>query len=181
MPGGGTSVLTNDSRVPRAKSGGARNDPQLLAEGLDRLREAILHRLVAIEMLAAEHAQGVGPPSSDRERVLREKVSTLEASQARLHAEFRRREQEWEENLAQVEHDRKLLTEAWERLEQEQADVTAHTDPVKPAGPPGKLAAPTAAPTIYQPGGDSVTTAILREFEALRGDIRRNAKSTSGR
>lgn len=181
MAGGGSSVLANDSRGPRVRPGVARNDPTVLAEGLDRLREAILQRLNALEALAGEQIEGAGVPSSDRERALREKVATLEASHARLHAEFRRREQEWEDNLAQVEHDRKLLTEAWERLEQEQADVTVQAEPDNHAGHPGRPAAPVAAPTVYQPSGDSVTTAILREFEALRGDIRRNAKSTSGR
>ena len=115
-------------------------------------------------------------PSASRR--LRERVLALEAAQARLQSELRRREQEWHDAVQQLEDDRRLLTEAWERLEHERVDAPAPPQAAGPRDTVSRVEHATAA-VHRQPdplaGDDSVTREILRQFQALRGDVRRTA------
>jgi hypothetical protein len=155
-----------------------------LVRGLDDLRDALHRRLEHIEALAvaAEHARAIRPGegSAGREQALRERVATLEASQARMVAEVRRREQEWEEQQARLEHDRRLLADAWDRLEREQIAVRSESRGARPAAPvpPAAYRDPAANPApVPRPAEppDVVSREILSQFQALKNDVRRNA------
>src|SRR4051812_31485999 len=113
-------VDTWESRPRRAP---ARAEADTQAQSLQRLRDDLFRRLDAIELLASEQAALLDQDSSERERILRDRVVSLEAANARVVAEARRREQEWQEVLRQLEADRLLLAEAWERLEQQQTHL----------------------------------------------------------
>jgi len=173
-----TATAMSDPRDPRARGVPGRGDAATLFQGLERLRDALLHRLDQIESLATEQAARLDQSSSQREQALRERVLALEAAQARLQGELRRREQEWHDAVQQLEDDRRLLTEAWERLEHERVDAPA---PPQAAGPRDTVSrVEHAAPAVHrqpdpQTGDDSVTREILRQFQALRGDVRRTA------
>jgi hypothetical protein len=165
-----------DQRPRRTTTG--RADAATLADALDRLRDAFLNRLDKLEDLAAEQAARLDQSSSEREQTLRERIAVLEASQARLQAELKRREQEWLDSLRQIEDDRHLLAEAWERLERERVDVAPESRHGA-ATNGGSAVVPGAAATFQPPaagvGDIMVTREILKQFQALRGDVRRNA------
>lgn len=155
----------------------ARAEP---ADELERFRDAMSRRLDTLEQLAREQCERLGQGTSERERVLRERVAHLEASHSRLQNELKRREQEWNDTVGDLENDRKLLAEAWERLERERIDgPDAQADPgpaprartQNPAGPPAASPAGVLAPE----GDDSITRAILWQFQALKDDVRKNA------
>ena len=124
----------NGSRAPRPRRAAARAEPGDLLRGLEKLREALRERLDALERLARERPElqaeprdrlngddfdDVGgdeaPEGSPRERDLMQTIRELEERQARLVADARRREHEWLTAMEQVENDRQLLAEAWER------------------------------------------------------------------
>jgi len=107
-------------------------------------------------------------------------VAILEAAQARLQAEAKRREQDYQAALQQLDADRRLLAEAWERLEQEQLETpvvaAAAATPATPASE--RPAAPRPA---ADPASEAVTRSILQQFQSLQGDVRRNARERKGR
>ena len=149
-----------------------------LIQGLERFRERAQRRLDQIEALARERAGTLPSEPSDRERELQRRVAELEEAQRRLQVETDRREQERREVVEQLEHDRRLLTEAWERLEREQVEglSTAHA-PARPA-PIDRPPPPVVRSAVPSDQNDPVAQAILRQFQALRRDVRRN---TNGR
>jgi hypothetical protein len=187
-----TSVPEESRDVPRAVGGGAATAP--LLEGLDRLRDALLQRLEQIEALAAEQTARLQAGTPDRERALRERVTLLEASQARLQAEVKRREQEWQDLIQEMGSDRELLTAAWERLEREEIDAAARsatrpnaTAPTAkgatttPTGGDPRAAAPDRPASVAKlDPNDSVTRDILLQFQTLKNDVRRSAKGKNG-
>lgn len=173
-----TATAMSEPREPRCRGTPGRGNAAALVQGLDRLRDALLHRLDQIETLAAEQAARLDQSSSEREQALRERAVALEAAQTRLQAELRRREQEWHDALQQLEDDRRLLTEAWERLEQERVEGAPSPQAESPREAVSRAEhAPPATHRQPDPGSgdDSVTREILRQFQALRGDVRRAA------
>ncbi len=144
---------------------------------MERLRDTLLDRLDAIEALALELANELDSESSDRERALRDRVAVLEASLARTQAEYHRRAGEWEEEMSKLENDRRLLAEAWERWEQLQIQADPRADPrLPPSATPAVLPAHTVpAHATHDDPNDPVTRAMLRQFQKLAGDVRRNA------
>lgn len=180
---GKTAAVNHDQGNSRPKLGQGRSDPAALAQGLERLREELLQRLEIVESVAAEQAALGGYSPTDRELILKERASTLEASLARLQAELKRREHEWEEKIQSLEHDRRLIAEAWKRLEAEQIEGGG--------GPPDSARESPAAghapngPAYHAPAPDEsndvVTKAILKQFQAMQGDVRRNAKGRTTR
>lgn len=169
-------------QTSRSRRGTSRPDPATLLQGLDRLREFVHQRLDRIETIARDRGAALPAEPSEREKELRRRIAELEDRQTRLVAEARRREQEWETDLEQLENDRRLLTEAWERLERERIDGAGPG-----AGQPAQRSA-TAAPNhhasspppVFRPAvspesNDVITHAILQQFQALRSDVRRNA------
>ena len=166
-----------ESREARPRRAAARPDSEVIARGLERLRDTLLQRLEQLDELAAEQADMLDRDSSQRESELRDRLSALEAAHARVLAETRRREQEWQEVLRQLETDRRLLAEAWDRLEQTQAQYEPRADPPERpavASPPGGTLGPSVRSAEDEPD-DIVTRAILRQFQALSNDVRRNA------
>lgn len=180
------------SQPPRARRGAARPDPASLLQGLERLREVVHQRLDRIESMAKDGATALPADPSDRERELRRKIVELEERQARIVAEAKRKEQEWLSGLEQLENERRLITEAWERLERERIDgagsgpghpaqrnTNAHGNANTNANGNGNHHAaspePVFRPAVAPESNDVITHAILRQFQALRSDVRRNA------
>ncbi len=179
------STNTNEPKDTRSRRAGSsapmRPEITALIQGLDRFRDGLYQRLDEIETLAIEQTQWLEQDLSEREQTLQDRVATLEAAQSRLLAEAKRKEQEWQNVLQQLESDRRLLAEAWERLEQEQLDL-----PQAPVTPHAHVSVtPTVErPPVQRPVTDSsddvVTRQILKQFQALKSDVRRNAKGRSG-
>ncbi len=180
---GKTAGVNHEPGTIRPKPGAARPDSGALAQGFERLRDALLQRLEVLESIAAEHAALSEFSPSEREQILRERVSTLEASLSRLQAELKRREQEWDEQIHLLHEDRGLITEAWERLEEERIQGSGHTsESAREPAPAGHVAnSPAYRPPAPDESNDQVAKAILRQFQSLQGDVRRNAKGRSTR
>lgn len=192
------------------RRGSAQQAIRMMLRNLEQLREYLHLKIDQVEALAqaqtraADLATGsVGP--SERERMLERRVAELEQVQTRIRDEVSRWEQERSSMLQQIEHDRKLLAEAWERLEYEQTHTTAmpggqHSDSrrvgviingtgsssVVSAGAGSSMPRPihqqpaasagSGPPQPQQPAAqdDSVAQAILRQFQSLQRDVRRN-------
>ena len=177
-----------DSERPNERPDATRPCPArnrvALIKGLDRLRDGLLQKLEKIEALAAEQTDQLRQDSSEREQALRERLFVLEASQARLQAEARRREQDWQVMMQQLEADRRLITEAWDRLEQQRIELAPDHSSPRPPGSrrrPRKPVVPASRQAEVDPASDLVTRSILEQFQALRNDVRRNARGRSGR
>lgn len=128
-------------------------------DALIRLRDVVLRGLDRLEELARRRA------ASGDAAALRARVEALEA--------------ERDEAFERLEHDRRQLAEAWERLERERVAALAAgrgaAAPAPAVGPPTPAAEPRPAPRPAADGPDPVEQAILRQFQALRHDVRRNA------
>jgi hypothetical protein len=156
---------TNDVRSNRRMdANGSRIviDPASLAAAMDRIRSHVHHWLDRLEELACA--------TSDIDHA-------TEQERAALHAEVERHQREWEAQVEALDHDRRLLAEAWERLEHEQiAALSVPRSPVESSRPARAPAPPPLAnPAVER--DDMVDQAILRQFEALRRDVRRTAES----
>lgn len=180
---GKTAGVNHEPGTIRPRPGAARPDTVALAQGFERLRDALLQRLEVLESIAAEHAALSDFTPSDREQILKERVSTLEASLSRLQAELKRRDQEWDEQILLLDEDRGLITEAWDRLEAEQIQGTGHSsEAARESAPVGHVPnGPAYRPPAPDESNDPVAKAILRQFQSLQGDVRRNANGRSNR
>lgn len=137
-------------------------DPATLTAAMDRIRSHVHQWLDRLEELA--DATSELDHASEQER-------------AALQAEIERHQREWESQVEALDHDRRLLAEAWERLEHEQiAALSVPRSPVEPSRPTRALAHPPAASPSAE-RDDMMDQAILRQFEALRRDVRRTAES----
>lgn len=165
------------SGEPRGRGAGDRTGP---AEALEQLRSAILQRLDQLDALARDQADRLGQSPGDRERLLRERVATLEASHSRLQSELKRREQEWADLLHEIEDDRRLLTEAWERLERERIEA-AQADAAPSARDRATPQVSAAGTRLVPEADDTVARAILWQFQALKDDVRNNANGKTNR
>jgi hypothetical protein len=167
-----------------------------MIEHLERLRQRVLERLDSLEALAQEQAAGArttgGNPGLEAD--LMRKLADLEDAERRRRAEAERQERDWRESLARLDADRRLLAEAWERVEQERIAYSAagaphqrandHGPPV-PNGVPAALAHPGGLVAARSAAADSepvhpITQAILRQFQTLSSDVRRNAEVHRG-
>ncbi|WP_152049625.1 hypothetical protein [Tautonia marina] len=137
-------------------------DPATLTAAMDRIRSHVHHWLDRLEALA--------DATSDIDHA-------TEQERAALQAEIERHQREWEAQVEALDHDRRLLAEAWERLEHEQIAALSlprsQVEPSRPLRPPAPP--PVAGPSAER--DDMVDQAILRQFEALRRDVRRTAES----
>src|SRR4051794_15191694 len=104
-----TTSEPRDPRPRRAADAATRPDAAALVQGLERLRDVLLRRLDEIENLAEGQARSPEQDASDREQELSGRVLELEAAQARLQGETKRREQEYQAALQHLESDRRLL------------------------------------------------------------------------
>lgn len=148
------------------------------AEALERVRASVHRWIDRIEALAAVPTGAVPEP----EEALAHHVRELEQRRAELQDEIRRRDREWSERLEALEDDRRLLGEAWERLEREQ--VAAARAAARPSPSPPEVARPAATaptPTPASREDEAVDRMIIRQFEELRRDVRRAADSRPAR
>jgi hypothetical protein len=146
---------------------------------LDQMRVVVAQRLDALEKLAQEPTRG---RDLDSEQRLREQSADLERQRQAFQAEAERWDRERHALIEQLEHDRRLLADAWERLEQEQLQAQAQSGRLgrpTPAGGPGPRSGAAAAAPVALGLEDPVAQAVLRQFQALRRDVQRNASGPS--
>jgi hypothetical protein len=173
------------SSFPRAEMAGRASPVRsALIEGLERIRERFHRHLDAIEALAREQ---IPPGMQDVLRLedeLRHKAGELESAQLQMQSRIDRWERERQEMIEKIEHDRRLLAEAWERLEREQIKNVAATpvrDPVRETSAPAAQAAPAPMRSSVDSDHDQpVAEEILRQFQSLRRDVRRTAETSCG-
>jgi hypothetical protein len=196
----GNSCMVDEPHTPGTKPWGpeSRNGPALaysahsaLIQSLQSLRERVVERLDSLETLAlaqSASAQAAGA-SADLDRTLELKLAELAESERRLDDQAARQEKEWSASLIKLESDRRLLAEAWERIERERIagsspSETHHHGRAQGQGPqkgahtnlPHAGALVTARSAAADSEANSpVTQAILRQFQTLCSDVRRNA------
>jgi DNA repair exonuclease SbcCD ATPase subunit len=172
----------NENHDAEPKRRISRLDSNALIRGLERLRERVEQRLVRLEAVAVERAVAPAHDPSELEQKLQRRIADIEEAKVQLRAAAERREQEWQTAFEQLEGDRKLLAEAWDRLERERIETVPTTQGLAPGRLPmaGREAAPLERPRprpeMADPAHDSVTLAILQQFQTLRSDVRRNAR-----
>lgn len=150
---------------------------------LERLRDVIRQRLDQIEVLARE---GIANPAEEL-LALQRRIADLEEANEQLRVEAERRERDWQAGLERLEQDRELLADAWDRLERERieehiANAVPHAHRAGSASslaPADRPSAPQVRSELSGMPDDPVAQAILRQFEILRGDVRRNASRRS--
>jgi len=163
-----------------------------LIQDLEWVRELILERLSSIETLARQRPASapIAREIADLEDSLKKKSDELEETRRRLQDQAEHDKQDWNASLSQLEDDRRLLADAWERVEQERIDfVTAPQENSTPHshGQNPQATAATGLPQtaaaipIRSAGTDSdpcnpVAQAILRQFQTLCSDVRQNAR-----
>lgn len=187
---------------------------QLLIQNLDTLRELVhlglddVEKQVRTQISQQSAILKSGPEPvahsqnpTEREQRLQKRVSELEQAQLNLRADVERWERDREDLLVQIEHDRRMLAEAWERLEYEQTHGQVSTTSPPDTRRPGQAPAPAHFERQANPAGaapvspdrntaprqaapanqasptaqdDSVAQAILRQFQSLQRDVRRN-------
>jgi DNA repair exonuclease SbcCD ATPase subunit len=182
------------TRGPECRSGAALNlsADSMLMQSLQSLRERVLERLDSLETLTRN--QSVSTPargtSADQERAVERKLAELAETERKLQAQAERHEKEWSASLIQLESDRRLLAEAWEHVERERiayasASELRHNSRAQSQGQqkgaPGNLPRPGALITARPAAADSdsnhpVAQAILRQFQTLSSDVRRNTQ-----
>jgi hypothetical protein len=163
----------------------------ILIQSLQRLRERVLERLDAIESLAREQLScgRAAGDSTGVSRTLEMKRTELEEAERRICDRAERQEKDWSASLTQLEADRRLLADAWERVEQERI---AHSGALEThdrshyQGPGRQKRASVGRPnadaraearsgTADSDSGDPITPPILRQYQTLCSDVRRNA------
>ena len=184
------------SRSPETRfwSGSARGAPAGLIQDLRWLRQRVLERLESLEILVRQYPAStpLGGEVEDLERTLNHRLAELEDTERQLRVQAERMEKEWSASLTQLEADRSLLAEAWERVERQRIEYVSRAE--KPARPHAPVLGPTRAvlselppmpaPALVRPAGaDSdrnqpVARAILRQFQTLCSDVRRNAQGS---
>jgi hypothetical protein len=157
------------------------------------LRQWVLERLDALEAMARQRpaATPVAGEMVALERTLHQRLAELEEARRQLCAEAQRQEKEWSASLTQLEGDRRLLAEAWERLERQRIEglgasegpLHSHAQgPGPPRGAPAALAPTAARAPARSVASDPdpnhpVAQAILRQFQTLCRDVRCNAET----
>lgn len=161
------------------KRASSRPGPVALLQGLERVREGIRQRLDQIEELARRRAEPPSRASLDRERELEGRIAELEEAQARSRDEGSRREEQGREAIERLEQDRRQLAEAWELLEQEQIALARAAHGTHPPAPVNAPAGPAPAmplrADVTSEGENPLAREILKQFQTLRRDVRRNA------
>jgi hypothetical protein len=172
----------------------AGSDPlaRSLIQRLEELRQRVLDRLDSLETLARDRRASAPGLEGEVSEALELKQAALEEREHRLEANAKRREKEWAASLAQLEADRHLLAEAWESIEQERvasaSGVMVHPQThfhgqthglQRAALAAHSHAAATAIPRSAAAESEpnhSRDAAILRQFQTLCSDVRRNAE-----
>jgi hypothetical protein len=172
----------------RGSLGADRAGSRAFCDDLQALRDCVLQRLDSIEGLARRR---LGAPSAETirlEQSLKQKIEELEHEKSRLRGGLEEKESTCRRLITELESDRQLLTEAWERLERERIDSTVagsdHGSPAHRLRPSDRVVAPVS-PTPTPPpkaatnvdSANPVSDTILRQFQTLCSDVRRTADS----
>jgi hypothetical protein len=170
------------AEVPGVPSGSS------LVHDLEALRDCVLLRLETIEDLARRRCGSWSAEINRLEQALKERTEELEQERNLYNANSSDDEQSWRHMLSRLESDRKLLTEAWERLERERIDTISAGSTVRgsahvhhPRGGESQAAQSpqaqrtAAAATIETE--NPVAETILRQFQALCKDVRRTTEA----
>ena len=176
-----------DGKV-RAGPAEARSRPGSLMHDLEELRACVARRLASIEGLARERAGAASAEIARLEQTLIQRIEELEAERGRVRSGADQEQMNWKQSLGQLESDRQLLAEAWERLERERIEIvgagiapgTQRTRPSEigvPHGSPGPTAPVAARSTGTVESGNPVAETILRQFQALSSDVRRTTEA----
>jgi hypothetical protein len=198
----GNAGMVDDQRnlgtIPRsheARSGPAstRSAPAAVIQDLQGLRQWVLDRLDSLEALARQRgtSAAAGGDIPALERTLQQRLDELEEARSRLCAEVERQEKDWSASLNQLEADRRLLAEAWERIERQRIEgfgtSPVHPHPhaqgqASPRGVPAAVAHPVVPAPARSAASDSdannpVAQAVLRQFQTLCRDVRCNAEA----
>jgi hypothetical protein len=176
---------------PSPRVASAHSAPSALIQSLERLRERVLVRLDSLEALARQQA-AFAPEAAESARLtqtLELKKAELEETERRLCAQAERQEKAWSESLTQLETDRRALAEAWELVERERVMYSRTSEPVHQCHAQGLGPRPVGSTTLPHVNDLALarsatalsdvnhpqTQAILRQFQALCSDVRRNA------
>jgi hypothetical protein len=182
--------------LPDGSVGGSReipvlSDSSVLIQRLQRLRERVMERLDALEILAREQftCGSAERDGTNLARTLELKRAELEEAERQICARAERQEKDWSAALSKLEADRQLLADAWDRVERERV---AHSGAPEthdrccyqglgrqkraPVGRPhaNALVEPRSG-TAESASGDPVPQPVLRQYETLCSDVRRNA------
>jgi hypothetical protein len=172
----------------RGSSGAGRAGSRTLLDDLQTLRDSVLQRLESIEVMARRRLSAPTADTSRLEQSLKQKIEELERERSRLRGGLEEKESTCRRLMTELEGDRQLLTEAWERLERERIDATGpggdHSSPAH-RSTRSERAAPPAMPTPTPPpkaptnvdSANPVSDSILRQFQTLCSDVRRTASS----
>lgn len=172
-------AATNENHDPDPKRKISRLEANTLIQGLERVRECFEERLGRLEAAARQRTAEPVADRSELEQVLQQRINDYEEAQLRLRTQAERREQEWLAALEQLEGDRVLLAQSWERLERERIESVAAPPSAANRFPIAERS--TSAPVRPRPepadaANDQVAHAILKQFQALRNDVRRNSR-----
>jgi chromosome segregation ATPase len=154
-----------------AFSSNGQNNLESLLDSVESIRAELHQRLDVLAKLADSKTQA-GPSQGASDAVLSAKVKQLEKEKAQLVAELERLKESHRTALEPLEHDRQLLADAWARLEREQIRASRTATPTpKTASVPLANTEPQSMP----PEQDKFAMDVLRQFQALRRDVRGNA------
>ncbi|HEV3120422.1 MAG TPA: hypothetical protein VGY53_00900, partial [Isosphaeraceae bacterium] len=92
----------------------------LLQQGLEHVRERFHKQLDALEAHLRERAQQQEKVFQEREEHLEQRAIQIEHTRLQFQLEAERWANEREAMIEQIEHDRRLLAEAWDRVERTQ-------------------------------------------------------------
>ncbi len=190
----GTRARSPDGRAgPFPVSAPARAAPAARIPDLQGLRQWVLERLDSLEAMARQRPapSPVAGEPADLERTLQQRLAELEEARRQLCAEAERQEQEWSASLSQLETDRRLLAEAWERLERQRIESLGGSQPHPPSQAHGQspprgapatmphtaVPAPARSVAVAADPNNPVAQAILRQFQTLCRDVRCNAEA----
>ncbi len=184
----------NLPRDPDARRPTAANSSSYawLIQDLEWVRELVLERLSSIETLARQRP-ALKPPGRDiaeLEDSYKKKSDELEETQRRLLEQAEREQQDWNASMSQLEDDRRLLAEAWARVEQERIESMgaphestafhSHDQNSQAAASSGlphtALAIPIRSAGSDSVPGNPVAQAILQQFQTLCSDVRQSAR-----
>jgi hypothetical protein len=149
--------------------------PALAAAEIEQIRASVHYWIDEIERQLPE---AVSHAFLEREQKLSQELAWLQQEREELKVELERKAHEWESRLEALEGDRRKLADAWERLEVEQIAVVGSSRAAATVSVADSAPAPRAPNSRPQTETDAaVTRAILRQFEALRQDVRAEARA----
>ena len=164
-----------------------------LVQDLEQLRELVLERLSSIESLARKRDESAQPERDwlALQETFKKESAELEESRHQLRVQAEREREEWIAAMSQLEEDRRLLAEAWARIDQERTGAmgalkesalayvprplsqTAVSTSVPALGP----SVPIGSTDAESASSNPVAQAILQQFQTLCSDVRQNARA----